>query len=169
MQIGRAVALAGLLALAAGCGGSVPTTPPAMASSLEAWSRIGLSCAGPSASSQVVGLLDWACSGTLHEIEVTAAIHGDTRGLFLASVTVPAVDDHATIVAVFADVADATVAYAAVGPQIHAWVKAWGGGVDGATFGPASLAIAPSETLGSPASVSFYMTGPRTNIGDPIP
>jgi hypothetical protein len=169
MRVALAVALAGLLALAAGCGGPALTAPPAMTASLESWARIGLACAGPSVSGQVQGLLDWSCSGVLHGVEVSAAIHGDARGVFLASVSVPALVDQATIVAVFADVADATVAYAAVGPQIHSWLAAWGGGVDGATFGPASLAIAPSETLGSPASVSFYMTGPRTNIGDPIP
>jgi hypothetical protein len=169
MRGGRALAAAGLvagvLAWLLGCGGPAPTMPPAMASSIGAWAAIGLSCTGPASSNDPDGLLKWTCTGTLHATALTAALDGDARGLFLASVSVPADTPKATIVAVFADVADATTAYATVAPQIRAWLGAWSGNVDGITIGPASLAIATA--VGSPPTTTLYLTGPRKNVGDP--
>jgi hypothetical protein len=165
----RAAGVAALLALLTGlvgCGGSAPTTPPGMMSSVDAWARIGLACVGPASSDDPDGLLKWTCSGNLHGIAVVAAMDGDARGLFLASVSVPSATDRATIVAVFTDVADATVAYAAVAPQIHAWLAAWNGDVVGITIGPASLAIATDA--GSPPTTTLYLTGPRKNVSDPL-
>ena len=71
--------------------------------------------------------------------------------------------------AAFATLADATAAYAASGPQIHSWIKAWAGGVDGATFGTTSVAIAEVDVFGSGSTVTLYLTGPRKNLADPIP
>lgn len=167
----RASILAGVLAFLAACGGGgpAPTTPPAMAPSLAGWAHAGLTCAGPTLSDSMAGLLTWTCSGSLHGTDVTAAIDGDARGVFLASVSLPADTAHEAIVAAFAEVADATAAYAAVGPQLHAWIEAWAGGVDGATFGTTSVAIAPLEVIGSGSTVTMYLTGPRKNLADPIP
>lgn len=159
--------LACLLAGLIGCAGPAPTTPPAMAASLDSWARIGLLCVGPANSNDPDGLLKWTCSGTLHATALVAAMDGDVRGLFLASISVPAATDKATIVAVFADVADATIAYATVAPQIRSWLEAWNGTVDGITIGPASLAIATA--VGSPPTTTLYLTGPRKNVGDPLP
>jgi hypothetical protein len=138
-----------------------------MASSIDGWTRIGLACVGPASSNDPDGLLKWTCSGTLDGIAAVAAMDGDARGLFLASVSVPSATDKATTIAVFSDVADATVAYATVAPQIHTWLAAWGGAVDGMTIGPASLAIATA--VGSPPTTTLYLTGPRKNVADPIP
>jgi hypothetical protein len=167
MRVVRSVVLACLLAALTGCGGPAPSTPPAMAASIDSWARIGLACVGPATSNDPDGLLKWTCSGTLRAIAVTGAMDGDARGLFLASVSVPAGTDKATIVAVFADVADAPTAYATVAPQIRTWLEAWSGTVDGITIGPASLAIATAA--GSPPTTTLYLTGPRKNVGDPIP
>ena len=159
--------LLALLAGFAGCGGPAATTPPGMTSSIDAWAGIGLACVGPASSDDPDGLLKWNCSGTLHGIAVVAAMDGDARGLFLASVSVPSATDGATTVAVFSDVADATTAYAAVAPQIHAWLATWNGDVAGTTIGPASLAIATDA--GSPPTTTLYLTGPRKNVSDPLP
>ncbi len=171
MQGGRALAAAcfvgAVLAGLVGCGGPAPTMPPAMASSIGGWAAIGLTCAGPASSNDPDGLLKWTCTGTLHAVDVTAAMDGDARGLFLASVSVAADTPKPTTVAVFADVADATTAYASVGPQIRAWLGAWSGNVDGITIGPASLAIATAA--GNPPTTTLYLTGPRKNVSDPLP
>jgi hypothetical protein len=168
-MIGRVIVLAGLIALSTGCGGPAPTTPPAMAPSLAGWASAGLACAGPTPSDNMAGLLAWTCSGNLAGTDVAAAMDGDARGVFLASVSLPAGTDRAAIVAAFAKLADATTAYAATGPQIHAWIEAWGGGVDGATFGTTSVAIAQLDVIGSGSTVTMYLTGPRKNLADPIP
>lgn len=167
MRVLAAAIAAALLAGLVGCGGPAATTPPGMAASIDSWARVGLSCVGPASSNDPDGLLKWTCSGTLHAIAVVGAMDGDARGLFLASVSVPSATDRPTIVAVFADVADATTAYAAVAPQIHAWLEAWNGTVEGITIGPASLAIATDA--GSPPTTTLYLTGPRKNVGDPLP
>jgi hypothetical protein len=163
----RSVLLACLLGGLVACGGPAPTTPPGMTASVDAWTRIGLACVGPASSNDPDGLLKWNCTGTLHGIAVVTAMDGDARGLFLASVSVPSSADQATTIAVFADVADATVAYAAVTGQIHTWLESWNGAVDGITIGPASLAIATA--IGSPPTTTLYLTGPRKNVADPIP
>lgn len=163
----RSVLLACLVGGLLGCGGPAPTTPPGMTASIDGWGRIGLACMGPASSNDPDGLLKWNCTGTLHGIAVVAAMDGDARGLFLASVSVPSTTDQPTTIAVFTDVADATVAYAVVAAQIHTWLQAWGGTVDGIAIGPASLAIATAA--GSPPTTTLYLTGPRKNVADPIP
>jgi hypothetical protein len=163
----RRILLACLLGGLLGCGGAAPTTPPAMTASVDGWTRLGLACVGPASTNDPDGLLKWNCTGTLHGIAMVAAMDGDARGLFLASVSVPTSADIATTIAVFADVADATVAYAPVTGQIHTWLEAWNGTVDGITIGPASLAIATA--IGSPPTTTLYLTGPRKNVADPLP
>jgi hypothetical protein len=155
--------LGGLIA----CGGPAPTMPPGMTASIDGWTRIGLVCVGPASSNDPDGLLKWTCSGTLRGIAVAGAMDGDARGLFLASVSVPTATDKDTTIAIFSDVANATVAYASVATQIQTWLAAWGGAVDGITIGPASLAIATGA--GSPPTTTLYLTGPRKNVADPIP
>jgi hypothetical protein len=161
--------LTALLFVMAGCGGPAPTAPTALVPSVAAWTHAGLTCAGPTPSGTMAGLLAWTCSGTLHGAAVTAALDGDAQGVFLASVSLAAATEHTTTVAVFADLADAMPAYASARPQVHAWIEAWAGGVDGATFGTTSVAIAPVDTIGTASEITLYITGPRKNLGDPMP
>jgi hypothetical protein len=165
----RRFVVTAFLSIVAGCGGPTPTTPPALAPSVDAWTHAGLTCAGPTPSGTMAGLLAWTCSGTLHGTVVTAALDGDAQGVFLASVSLAAATDHATTAAVFADLADAMPAYASARPQVHAWIEAWTGAVDGATFGTTSVAIAPVDTIGTASEITLYITGPRKNLGDPMP
>jgi len=94
----------------AGCSILGPTTPGAVAPSLDGWQHAGLSCDGPHDDSVPSGLLQWRCEGTLGGIRITANLDGDDKGVFQILAQVSPSADRASAVAAFAGLVDAMTA-----------------------------------------------------------
>lgn len=135
-------------ALVAGCGLFGPTTPAAVAPSLDSWRDLGLACSGPTTTdNQPSEFLQWSCQGRIAGAFVTGTLDGNASGVTDIVLTIPAETARAPMITAFASIVDGTAALSSVNGQIQPWLMAWNG-VDDAShgFGPTIVGLQAEQT-----------------------
>ncbi len=156
--------------LLAGCLGG-PATPAAVAPSLDGWRGLGLSCSTAMEDNVPNDLLQWSCHGPIRNVDVSATLDGDQKGVFAITATVPVGTSAEAIGGVFGDLVDATPALAAVSEQIGPWLEAQG---EPATYGEFGLieefGISRVQLSADETQVVLAISpGPRRAVDDPVP
>jgi hypothetical protein len=99
--------------LLAGCIGG-PAAPAAVAPSLDGWRGLGLSCSTAMEDNVPNDLLQWSCHGPIRNVDVSATLDGDQKGVFAITATVPAATSAREFGGAFGDLVVAKPGLAAV-------------------------------------------------------